>query len=216
MMRIAQVNLNDSGGAFALMYQVQKELNGRVIFDYYTIHAFSNSEIVKDIQEMGGRIFEDIAGTRLLSHLKLPFVFYKRMKKAQYEVIHIHSDSAWKLSMYAIPAKLAGIKRIIVHSHSSGINGDHQKLKYVCHCIMKPILPCFADEFVSCSKIATKWMFPEKCKSKVCFIKNGIKTKDFRFDEGNRKKYRNELGVNEGEVLLGTIGDLSFQKILII
>lgn len=212
MQRIAQVNLNDSGGAFALMYQVQKELKGRIIFDYYTIHAFSNPEIIKNIREMGGKIIEDSADTRILAHLRLPFVFYKRMKKAQYEVIHIHSDTAWKLSMYAIPAKLAGIKKIIVHSHSGGINGDHQKLKYLCHCLMKPILPFFVDKFVTCSKIATEWMFPKKYYSKVCFIKNGIKTEDFRFDEESRRKYRNELGIKDDEIVLGTVGDLSYQK----
>lgn len=212
MRRIAQVNLNDSGGAFALMYQVQKELNGRVIFDYYTIHAFSNLDTINCIRKMGGKIVEDLAGTRLFAHLKLPFVFYNRMKKEHYEIIHIHSDTAWKLSMYAIPARLAGIKKIIVHSHSSGINGDHQKLKYLCHRLMKSVLPYFADEYVSCSKIATEWMFPRKYQSKVRFIKNGIKTKNFRFNEDNRKKYRNELGVKDNEILLGTIGDLSFQK----
>lgn len=212
MMRIAQVNLNDSGGAFALMYHVQKELQDYVIFDYYTIHAFSDIEAVKNIQKMGGKITQDLAASRLSAHLKLPFIFYKRMKKEQYEVIHIHSDTAWKLSMYAIPAKLAGIKKIIVHSHSSGINGDYQTLKYLCHCLMKPVLPYFADKFVTCSKAATEWMFPKKYQSQVCFIKNGVKTRKFCFSSENRRKYREELGVKDDEILLGTVGDFSFQK----
>lgn len=212
MKRIAQVNLNDSGGAFALMYHVQKELREDVIFDYYTIHAFSDIETIRSIREMKGKIMEDSAGSRLGAHLKLPFIFYKRMKKSRYEVIHIHSDTAWKLSMYAIPAKLAGIKKIIVHSHSSGINGDYQKLKYFCHCIMKPILPFFADELVTCSKAAAEWMFPKKYQSRVCFIKNGVKTEKFRFTKENRKKYREKLGVKDDEILIGTVGDLSFPK----
>ncbi len=212
MTRIAQVNLNDSGGAFALMYHVQKELQGKVVFDYYTIHAFSDTETVRSIRSMNGNITEDLAGSRLSAHLKLPFMFYKRMKKSPYEVVHIHSDTAWKLSVYAIPARLAGIRKIIVHSHSSGINGDHQKLKYVCHCLMKPVLPYFADELVTCSKAATKWMFPKKYHSQVRFIKNGVQTEIFRFSKENRKKYREELGVKDQEILLGTVGDLSFQK----
>lgn len=143
MKRVAQVSLNDDGGAFALMYQVQKELNGRVIFDYYTIVPFSNNEIKASINEMNGKIYEMNSPSRLLGHFKLPLWFYKSMKKEKYEVIHIHSDSAWKIILYAIPAKLAGIKKVIVHSHSSDVNGDHRKLKLIFHKIMKPILPFF-------------------------------------------------------------------------
>lgn len=212
MKRIAQVNLNDSGGAFNLMYQVQKELNGRVIFDYFTIHPFTNDEIIRDINNMGGRIVEDMASTRLMAHIKLPFTFYKKMRKEKYDIIHIHSDTAWKLSIYAIPAKLAGVKKVIVHSHSSGINGDHKVLKKLCHYAMKPVLPYFADVLCTCSDFATGWMYPLKCKKGVQSIKNGIKTENFRFSEEKRKMYRRELGLKDQEILIGTTGNLSYLK----
>lgn len=212
MKRIAQVNLNDSGGAFNLMYQVQKELNGKVIFDYYTVHPFTKDEIIRDINNMGGRIVEVKASSRLLAHIKLPFVFYKIMRKEKYGIIHIHSDMAWKLSLYAIPAKLAGVKKVIVHSHSSGINGDHKALKKICHYLMKPALPYFADVLCTCSDFATGWMYPSKYKKGVQLIKNGVKTKNFRFSEEKRKTYRKELGLKDKEVLIGTTGNLSYLK----
>lgn len=210
--RIAQVNLNDSGGAFSLMFQIGQELQGQFVFDYYTIMPFMKQEIVGKIQEMGGKIIEDTASTRFLAHLKLPFAFYRRMKKASYDVIHIHSDMAWKLALYAIPARIAGVKKIIVHSHSSGINGDHRGIKKVCHLLMKPILPCFADVMCSCSELATAWMYPKRYHNQVHFIKNGVKTENYRYSEQDRNTIRKRLGINEGEILIGCTGNLSFQK----
>lgn len=194
------------------MYQIQEELNGRVIFDYYSIEPFSNVEIIKHIQKMGGRIIDDSSPGRLIKHIKLPVLFYRRMKKEKYGIIHIHSDTAWKLSMYAIPARLAGIKNIIIHSHSSGINGDHQKLKFICHVLMKQILPYFADEYLTCSQKAAEWMYPKRYIPHSRFIRNGVKADKFRFNEENRKLNRKKLNIKDDEILIGTTGDYSFPK----
>ncbi len=213
-MRVLQVNLDDSaGGVFSYVYQLQKALAERIIFDYYSMSSFNNQQVVSSIQSMQGKVIgADLRKNRFIGHLNLPFHFFRFLKKNPYKVIHIHSDTAWKLLIYAIPAKLAGIKKIIVHAHSSNINGDHRMLKLFCHRMAKPIVPLFADIYCACSDFAAKWMYPDRLLAKVVFMKNGIDTEKYKFNDQERKNIRTQLGMADGDFVIGTVGNFSYQK----
>lgn len=213
MEHILQVNLEDSGGAFSLMFQVQKKLNGLAAFDYYTMSNFKSEQIVDEIKKMGGEIHcADLRANRLIGHFLLPFNFYSFLKHNHYRVIHIHSDTAWKICLYAIPARLAKISKIVIHSHSSAINGDYQGLKKMLHYIMRFFIPYVGTNFCSCSQIATEWMFRRKIRTNIIWIKNGVDTGKFQYSESNRKEIRKNLDLDEYTALIGMVGDLSFQK----
>lgn len=211
--RVLQVNIDDTGGAFALVYQVQKIIHNKIIFDYYTIDRFRHMDIIDDIKNMGGSIFEEhLRQNRLVGFFKTPFRFYSFLKTHQYEVVHIHSDKSWKLLLYALPAKVSKVKKIIVHSHSSGINGDYKLFAYVAHLLGRLIIPLLNLTYVSCSSEATKWMYVKRIRHRVYVIKNGVDLRRFSFSEKRRTKIREMIGVGENEVLIGTVGDFSYQK----
>lgn len=210
---VLEVNLEDSGGAFSLMFQVQKQLAGRAVFDYFSMASFKNREIVSGIRNMGGNVYcADLRKNRLLGHIALPAVFYKFLRAHHYRVVHIHSDTAWKTCLYAIPAKLAHVEKIIIHSHSSGVNGDCQRFKFAAHSVMKPLIPYVGTDFATCSVAATSWMYGGNPKFPVVWIKNGIDTERFQFSKEARERIRRQFDVRDEAIVIGTVGNLSYQK----
>lgn len=210
---VLEANLEDSGGAFSLVFQVQKQLTSRVIFDYFSMSSFANGEIVKEIEDMGGHVYEaSLRRNRLLGHVLLPFVFFRFLKKQHYRVVHIHSDTAWKICLYAISAKLARIERIIIHSHSGGINGDHRMLKSIAHNMMKPLMPYVGTVHCTCSKIAASWMYGDRPRYPVIWVKNGVDIDKFAFSADVRSIVRSELQIDDGTIAIGTVGDFSYPK----
>lgn len=215
--RVTEVNLTDSGGAFSLIYSIQKNLYSRgkaeVVFDYFSMGKFEKEEVISDIEQMGGRIYSaDLRHNRLLGFMCLPRKFYKYCKENKIETVHIHSDSAYILQAYSIPAKLAGVKNIIGHSHCAGMNGDYRKIKKILHGFLRPFIAKSVDVYLSCSDLATKWMYVSKLRNKAIFLKNGVNTSKFKFDEKIRKQYRHDFGIENETIALAAVGDLGYQK----
>lgn len=215
--RVTEVNLTDSGGAFSLIYSIQKELYkcGRtdVVLDYFSMGKFENEAIVADIEQMGGKTYSaDLRHNRLIGFIRVPTVFYKYCKENKVETVHIHGDSAYLLQMYSLPAKIAGVKNIIVHSHSTAMNGDYRRIKTAMHKFLRPFVSKSANRFLSCSDLATKWMYPKKMQSKAIILKNGVDISKFKFDEETREKYREKLGIDKDIIAVAVVGDMNYQK----
>ncbi len=215
--RITEVNLTDSGGAFSLIYTIQKSLYSRgkedVVFDYFSMGKFEKEEVIADIKKMGGDIYSaDLRKNRLVAFLRTPWVFYKYCKENRVQTVHIHSDSAYILQLYSVPAKLAGVKHIIAHAHCSGMNGDYRRIKKMVHLMLRPFVALSSNVYLSCSDLATKWLYKKKLQKKVIFLKNGVNTSNFQFNEEKRKQFRQELEIDTDTIALAMVGDLGFQK----
>lgn len=209
--RVLQVNLDGEGGAFSLIYQLQKKLISGYVFDFYWMGKFHKNKYVDSLKESGSKFFEaNIRKNRLLGHLLTPFLFYKFLKVNHYDIVHINADTAFKLLIYAKPAKKAGCKKVIIHSHSSGINGSFKILKYLLHYLSKPFLLKSSDVYLTCSNLASKWMF-KNSKRQALMIKNGIDIEQYSFSNELRKIYREKLKANN-KIVVGMVGNLSYQK----
>ena len=213
---ILQVNLDGSGGAFALIYEIQKKIwkkyGNKMIFSYYCMGEFADEKIADHIMKMGGHIEEGkLRKNRLFGHIFLPFYFYIYCRSIKADILHIHADTAFKLFVYAFPAKLAG-KHVLVHSHASSINGKFRILKMLLHLLCKPLLPFTVDGCLTCSQNATEWMYCKSLQSETVWLKNGVDIKRFCFDEEERYVQRKRLDLEEGEYAIVIVGDLSFQK----
>lgn len=213
MERILQVNINNEGGAFSLVYQIQKRIDkNKYVFDYFTMGEFNRNAVFYDLIKQDSNIYEcSLRKNRLIGHIVLPIKFYKLLKKTNYYTIHIHSDSSWKALLYAIPAKFAKVKNIIIHSHSTGINGEKQLVKKILHKITKLVLKRFGTTFIACSTQASKWMFGNT-KSKIIIIKNGVDLTTFKPNKKARNKVRQELNYKPENIVIGTVGDFSDTK----
>lgn len=213
---ILQVNLDGSGGAFALVYEIQKKIwkkyGDQTIFSYYCMGEFADNEAANNIKRMSGHIEEGrLRKNRLFGHILLPFYFYIYCKSTKADIVHIHGDTAFKLFMYAYPAKLAG-KHVLVHSHSSGINGKAKHIKMLLHLLCKPLLPLAADGYFTCSQKATEWMYHKSIQSKAVWLKNGVDIRRFCFNEEERCVQRKRFNLEENDYAIVIVGNLSFQK----
>lgn len=207
--RVVQANLNNNGGAFSVAYEVQQKLQEDFIFDYFCADKFIKNDVYNHLISMGSRCIGDI---ECKSHFLKQYEIYKAFKdfltKNKYEFVHIHADTAWKISVYYLAAKKAGVKNIVVHSHSSGINGHYKKLNYLLHLMTKPVIKN-AKYRCACSDVAAKWMF--NTTDNVDIIRNGVDIERYKFNGQAREEIRKKLGIKD-EIVIGNVSDFSPQK----
>lgn len=207
--RVLQANLNNQGGAFSVAYEAQKELQNEYIFDYFFPDDFVKNDVYDHLLSMGSRCVGKLnCKSRFLKQYEIYKSFYKYLCDNDYDIVHIHSDTAWKISVYYLAAKKARIRRIVVHSHSSGINGHYKSINYFLHLISKPIIKK-AKYKCACSKIAAEWMFDTS--ENVSIIRNGVDIKKFKFKSFEKENLRKELNI-ENKIVIGSVSDFSQQK----
>lgn len=213
---ILQVNIDNNGGngAFALMQSFYALLKTEYIFDYFTMDSFVNNEVLQSILDDGGKCESaNLRKNKLFGHILLPFRFYKFLVKNNYNTIHIHSEVAYKHFLYCVAAKKANVKKIIIHSHSSSIDGNCKGLKHVFHKIFRKYINRNGDFFIACSEPAAKWMFDETIINgdNYCLLHNGIIPEKFKYDEKKRSEVRSTLGL-EGYYVIGHVGAFKWVK----
>ena len=214
--RILQVNIENTGGngAFALVRYLYSFLKDKFIFDYFTMGKFEDDDVYKSIIADGGKCYSaDLRRNKLIGHIKLPFVFYRYLNNNYYDIVHIHSEVAYKHFLYAIAAKLAGVKKVIIHSHSSNIDGDNKGFKVFCHIILRSFVNKLGDFFLACSEPTAEWMFTKKTLNGGHFklLHNGIVPNAYKFSEEKRTVKRMELGISD-KVVIGHVGALKKVK----
>ncbi|MCM1524370.1 MAG: hypothetical protein NC120_07915 [Ruminococcus sp.] len=148
-----------SGGqeAFA-MNVLQTIYKTDLIIDFYTPYYCDNEKYKSIIERNGGMIYA--AGLEfkpVSSRLNIINPLVKLIRKNKYDVVHINLGSISCLAYSAFAASICHVKKIIVHSHSTGakITFKHMIAKII---TMPLMLICPTDYFV-CSEAAGKYKF---------------------------------------------------------
>ncbi|HFI0856525.1 TPA: glycosyltransferase, partial [Streptococcus suis] len=110
---------------------------------------------------------------------------------------------------YFVFAKKYGIRKRIIHSHSSKWGGN--LVRRILHEINKRRLGLYATDFFACSETAADYMFTKNLRGRAKIINNAIDLQKFTFNKVGREKIREELGW-ETKKIVGNIGRLSRQK----
>lgn len=139
---------------------------------------------------------------------------FKEILNNGYDVIHI-ATSYWKNTIIEQMAKEAGIKKIIIHSHSAGLESktgnyeDELKRHYK---IKETISENLATDFLACSVSSAEWLYGSTIsKDKITVIHNGIDTKRFAYCEQKRKQLRYDTGL-DNKYVIGFLGRLQQVK----
>ena len=214
--RVLQVNIENTGGngAFSLVQYLYKYLKDDYIFDYFSMGNFTQDIVWNEIIKTGGKCYSaNLRNNKLVGHVKLPFVFYKCLKQNNYNTVHIHSEVAYKHFLYGIAAKFAGVRQIIIHSHSSSIDGDNKGFKYFCHIILRTFVNRLGTDFLACSGPAAEWMFNKRTlnSNNFRYLHNGIAPSAYKFSKEKRNDKRRELGITTN-IVLGHVGALKKVK----
>ncbi|WP_294002128.1 glycosyltransferase [uncultured Megasphaera sp.] len=218
MNNILEVNVDDNGygGVYAFVLNILKNIGPDYHLDLCTFEHFEQEENIYDIQNHGGDIiFCGYDGTR--NPIKKQFHCFKNLchliSERKYQAVHIHADVSYKLFLYALAARIGGARKVLVHSHSTGVEGRYRNIKKMLQSIFKLFLPLAADELLACSKKAGKWMyFPFIRKGKRYHVINVcIETSNYSYDPQRRNIIRNQMNL-EDIFTIGHVGRFSYPK----
>lgn len=177
---------------------------------------FLTNEIVPELEEKlqtkGSRLFA-------IPNLKHPIGQYKRVRQiladGNYDLVYLNISTAIDC-IAAIAATHAGVKRVLIHSHSSG-NDCENVWKRTAFNLIHGICRCFlyryATEYYGCSVKAGEWLFPKKIVHSARFqvIYNAVDRERYRYHAETRERIRKELGWSDAFVV-GNVGNLCYQK----
>lgn len=193
-----------AGGISKILSDFIVNFNNEVDVDILTL-SIENDIYVKDLDV---NIYTVGKSKNILKRI---YSEYKIMKHGNYDAIHINGDYVSRV-IECISAKIAGIKKIIIHSHSSK-NLSNKKIKYICQNIFKKLFDYIATDYIACSKEAAIHMFSRKIikERKYRIIKNGINIDKFKYSEKLRNEIRKKYKL-ENQTVIGYVGRLSSEK----
>lgn len=132
-----------------------------------------------------------------------------------YDVIHLHTSS-WRGFLIEQIAVEMGIRKVIVHSHSSGIDvaDDTERKKQMEE--HKKYRDQFSMEYATdvcaCSALAADWLFGSRIPRKqIQILPNAIDVERYRFNPKKRQEIRRFLNL-ENRIVIGNVGRYSYQK----
>lgn len=153
----------------------------------------------EEIERMGGKIY--YVTRKSQNPVKNFFEVRKIIKEHKYDTVCRHSDNAFTV-VDLVAAKLAGAKRIIMHSHST------QTKNTGLHNFFRLWFPYVTTHRFACSKTAGKWMYGKK---DFQVVPNAIDTEKFLYSEDIRNKMRKEWNVEDAHVY-GHVGSFVYAK----
>lgn len=152
--------------------------------------------------------------------LKRPFKQYRAIRRilrgGSYAGAYFNiSESFNCMGLWAAHAE--GVPVRIVHSHNSGVDRANKQVRVFRTClhkICKPLLSCFATDYLTCSEVAARWMYSKKIIQNQDFkiIYNAVDGAKFAYSEEVRRRVRKELGISSNTLVLGHVGHFNWQK----
>ena len=193
------------GGTQAVLYDWLKNIDREKIqFDFLTFNN-SQEEYAEKFKELGCNIYQ-VSRLSTRNIWKFMSDLDEFFKQHKYDIAHGHSKIKNVFFLYA--AKRNGVSIRIAHSH----NTQFQRMALVGE-LIKPLLKVVATDFWACSDIAGIWLFGKTAyvHNKIVFVKNGVDTSKFKYDESTRLQYREMLGISDA-VVYGHVGKYTEQK----
>lgn len=209
MVRVLHVigSLNN-GGSQAMIMNIYRSIDREKVQFDFIIDREEEIFFADEIKQLGGKIY-----VMPIFNLKNIFNFIREWNRffcehKEYRIIHGHVRSTAAIYLYI--AKKYKLKTIS-HSHStSSGNGILAIIK----AILQYPIRYVADEFIACSQESGIWLFGKRvCRKDNFFIlKNAIDCEKFSYDEVIRREIREELKIEEDDILIGHIGRFEFPK----
>lgn len=215
LIKVMQINAGNKnfGGVSAMTLKIYKNIDRKKFqFDFVSPMKTTYELKRKEIEQLGGNIVElNTSGNIIKRKIQLHLRLTELIKRRKYQIVHINSGAFFFNLQVAAIAKMAGAKRIIVHSRN-GIN-HNEKIKNFLKVPCKPLLRLLATDFLTCSKEASENMFTKRMikNNEIITIHNGIDTKQYKYNENIAKEYKSKLNI-EGKIVIGNIGRFMEQK----
>lgn len=202
------------GGVTNMMINIQRHLDRKTInFDYLVFH--DRKEPCEDIvRKMGSnKLVASVDDFKLRPLRRILRVneIRKICKAHNVKFLHYNADSPADL-MNIIGARLGGVKYVTIHSHNAGFGTAGKGIK-ITSFILKPFIPLFCNNFIGCSELAARFIFPKSIikGEKYSILPNGIELQKYSFDLTVRSAMRGKLRL-DNKFVVGHAGRFNTQK----
>lgn len=204
-----------SGGIEAFIMNVYRNLDRKIIKANILTSQNETDIYDKEIKKIGGEKYttlNKLYSSPIVRTLKNFSQFNKKIKEREYDVLHLNICHGVAM-IYAYLAKKAGVKYVILHSHSANVGNKNKSIKMIGHVLGKYLFERYGDEYFACSDLAATWLYTKKTVSsgKVKIINNAVDANKFKFNNTERDKFRKELNVHD-KFVVGHIGRFSEEK----
>ena len=196
------------GGAETMIMNIYRKIDKEKIQFDFLVHSKDEGLYEKEILSLGRRVFriERFNGKNWRQYYNKCDEFFS--KHPEISIAHGHLGSS--ACLYLRAAKKNGIYTV-AHSHNTkgvfSIRGQVYNMwafptRYI------------ADYFFGCSSEAGRDRYGNRIFRSVKYsnFNNGIDLEVFHYNEEERKNVRLELGINDGEIALCTVGRIEEQK----
>ncbi len=204
---------NSKGGITQYILQNWKFIDkSKFQFDFATMSK--SLDFAGDLEKEGCRIHY-IPCYAEQDEERFKYEFRKILLEGNYDIVHLHTKQ-WKSFLVEQIAKDVGVKKIIIHAHSTGIDTldkERRKEEIQLHNkVLESLTEEIATDYWTCSWKAAEFIFGDKIpKEKIRRMNNAIDVQKFKFSQKTRNKYRKELGVLDSFVI-GNVGRFVYQK----
>lgn len=212
--KVLQMAPLGAGGITSLVLNLADNLDtSRVQFDYLTFYDRKEFNEEKALSHGGKKILVPIDkySNRIIRGLYKFFGTIYILKKENIDIIHINASFPYDI-LVGVSAKIAGIRKVVFHSHNSSMKTDTSlrgKIMPIC----KKMIPIVSDCNIACSELAAQFMFPKSILEETGYsiVNNGIDAQRYAYNESVRNEYRGKLGL-EDRFVIGHIGRFTKQK----
>ena len=193
-----------AGGVESLLLNTISEADKKLYqFDIMTYNNSENDWAYK-FEELGCNIHY-MQNPAKLGFLQSIITCRKFFKQGNYDIIHSQIGFTSILPLIA-NASLSKPKALFIcHSHF-----DNYPFSKVTKAILRwlfKIIPC---KKLACSNGAGYELYGKKAD--FTWLKNGIDTQRFSYNEQIRQEVRKDLGISNDEFVIGTVGRMCYQK----
>lgn len=196
--------MNRGGTETMLMNHYRALDRTKVQFDFL-VHYQAEGAYEKEIIAMGGRIFRapSIRPWSYYQYFKWLSKFFENYHQ-DYIAVHGHIQENSGFALYY--AKKYGINYRLMSSHIAPMHIDY---KFLFRQFAQIYCRRSATVRLACGVDAGKHLYGNK---DFMVMRNAIDTGRFIFNSQRRKCLRNEIGVNDDEILIGHVGRFNPQK----
>lgn len=181
---------------------VKTDIHFDYLFSYHK-EDFYATEITK----LGGKVFYMEKGNRInnFSQFVKEVKIFMKLHKNEYSIVHLHTTTFSFPYLYY--AKKYNIQIRIAHAHS--IAFGNSKFNSIRNRLLIWPIKYLANYFLACSTLAGQAWFKNRGINNYNIILNGIDTTKYQYDDEKRKKIREELNLNEEDVAVIHISNMT-------
>lgn len=187
-----------------IMNYYNKTNHDNVKYDFLVTDNNVCDEYRENIEKNGDKIILTNR-VRLKNYFKEIKNIKNILKENNYDIVY--SQILYTAFFYLKGAKNVGIKHRILHCHNTPTK-DKNIIKEILYRIMSKLAVWYATDYFACSDLAGKYLFKNR---EYRVVRNAIGVEKYLFDSDTRKKYRNELNLND-KLVIGHVGRLDIQK----